>query len=132
MLWLGGRRERLLADKELLGRWGEKRCEGFLRRKGYATIARRFACKGGEADLVMGDRDGAMIFVEVKTRRDEEYADAQAAVGRTKQKRIAIAAKTFLKKYRVKDKAVRFDVVAVVLGDKGRPEIRHYENAFVP
>ena len=66
------RRRKLLTDKARLGRWGEKRCESFLRRKGLKTLARNYSCKMGELDLVMVDTDGAIVFVEVKTRAGED------------------------------------------------------------
>lgn len=34
--------------------------------------------------------------------------------------------------YNIDDRPIRFDVVAIVLGHKGKPQIRHYKNAFVP
>ena len=130
MLWLPGRRRKLLSDSRLLGRWGERYSERFLRRKGLKRIARNFTCKLGEIDLIMADADGAIVFVEVKTRRDEGYARAQDAITSRKQTKLMRTAKYFLKTYKVKDKPLRFDVVAVVLGEKGPAEIRHYENAL--
>jgi Holliday junction resolvase-like predicted endonuclease len=41
-------------------------------------------------------------------------------------------ARHFLREYEIEGKPLRFDVIAVVLGEKGPPEIRHYENAFRP
>jgi putative endonuclease len=132
LLFLPFTRRRLLKDRKLLGRWGEKRCERFLRRKGFKTIARNFACKMGEIDLITTESNGAIVFVEVRTRADESYTQAQETVTPKKQARLIRTAKYFLKTYKVKDRPLRFDVVAVVLGHKGRPEIRHYENAFTP
>ena len=129
---LPGKRRRLLKDRKLLGRWGEKRCERFLRRKGFKTIARNFACKMGEIDLIATENSGAIVFIEVRTRADESYTQAQETVTPKKQARLIRTAKYFLKTYKVKDRPLRFDVVAVVLGHKGRPKIRHYENAFTP
>jgi putative endonuclease len=132
MFLLPGRRRKLLKDRKLLGRWGEKRCERFLRRKGFAIIARNFACKLGEIDLIATDNAGSIIFVEVRTRADESFAEAHRTVTPKKRARIVRTAQYFLKTYKVKDRPLRFDVVAVVLGRKGRPQIRHYENAFTP
>ncbi len=132
MLFLPFTRRRLLADHKLLGRWGEKQSEKFLRRKGFKIIARNFACKMGEIDLIGTESNGAIVFVEVKTRADESYTEAQNAVTPKKQGRLIRTAKYFLKIYKVKDRPLRFDVVAVVLGHKGRPQIRHYKNAFKP
>ena len=103
-----------------------------MRKKGFKTIARNFTCNAGEIDLVAGKKDGTIVFVEVKTRRNEDYAQAKDAITRKKKTTMIRVAKSFLRKYKIKNKALRFDVVAVILGWKGPPEIRHYENAFTP
>ena len=132
MLLLAGTRRRLLKDRKLLGRWGEKRCERFLKRKGFTTIARNFTCKLGEIDLVVNDSDGTIVFVEVRTKTDESFTEAHRTVTPKKRARLVRTAQYFMKTYKVKGRPLRFDVVAVVLGRKGRPQIRHYENAFTP
>ncbi|MFA5239326.1 MAG: YraN family protein [Phycisphaerae bacterium] len=131
MDWLLNR-DKLLADKKKLGKWGEKCCEGFLKKKGFKKLARNYSCKTGEIDLVMADTDGAVVFVEVKTRADEKLTSAESAVTAAKKTRMNRAARYFLATNNIKDRPLRFDVVAIVLGPKGRPQIRHYENAFVP
>ncbi len=131
-MFLFGRRKYLLADPRRLGRWGERRSERFLNGIGLKTIARNYRCKVGEVDIVMADDAGTVVFVEVKTRRDEEFANAQDSVGPAKRKKLGSLAKYFIKSYNIRDKHIRFDVVAVVLGEKGRPRIRHYKNAFIP
>jgi len=135
MLWIPGYRRKLLADRGRLGRWGEKHCEKFLKKNGYRFVARNFGCKYGEIDLVFMNMDrtsGGLVFVEVKTRRNERFRKAQAAVGYKKRKRIGYTAKNFVQRYKLTNKPQRFDVMAVILGDKGKPEVRHYINAFVP
>jgi putative endonuclease len=125
-------RKRLLRDAKLLGKWGEKRATAFLTRKGFTVIARNYTCPAGEIDLITSDPDDAIVFVEVKTRRDERYAKAQDAVTTKKQRTMAQAAKSFVRNYKIKNKPLRFDVVTIILGRKGKPDIRHYENAFTP
>jgi len=126
------RRRRLLADRAKLGRWGEKRAERLLKRKGLQTLVCNFSCKTGELDRIMVDRDGTIVFVEVKTRADEEFAPAEAAVTSAKRRRMTRAAHYFLACHDLQDRPCRFDVVTIILGQSGRPQIRHYENAFVP
>ena len=77
-------RKKLLADPKRLGRWGQNKAEVFLKRRRLRTLARNFAGTNGELDLVMGDRDGTIVFVEVKTRRDEKFMPALAAVNAMK------------------------------------------------
>ena len=79
----------------------------------------------------MADGD-SLVFVEVKTRRNEDTAPAQHAVNFNKRQRLKRAANRFTRQYKISNKPLRFDVIAVVLGDKSSPEIRHYKNAFVP
>ncbi len=122
----------MLADRKLLGRWGEKRCERFLKRKGLKTLTRNFSCKTGEIDLVMVDADGSIVFVEVKTRADESFAPSESVITSAKKTRMFRAACYFLASHKIENRPFRFDVVTIVLGQKGRPQIRHYENAFVP
>lgn len=122
-------RKKLLADRAMLGQWGERYCERYLRRKGFGCIARNFSINAGEIDLVMTD-GSVLVFVEVKTRTSEEFCKAQDAVNYVKQKRMIMTARNFIDRYRLGDKAFRFDVAAVILGEKGEPQVRHYKNAF--
>lgn len=131
MLLPGGRR-RLLADPHKLGRWGQKQAERFLRRSGWRTIGRNFAFGGGEIDLIAADPSGRVAFVEVKTRRSEEYAPAVAAVNASKQQKLIRTAKCFLRKYNLSDCPLRFDVITVILPPSGPVQIRHYPGAFRP
>jgi putative endonuclease len=82
-------------------------------------------------DLVMRAGD-TIVFVEVKTLQSERWADAEAAVNPGKQRRMSRAARWYLRAMCWEDEPCRFDVVAVNLPPKGRPQIRHYVNAFVP
>jgi putative endonuclease len=133
MLALLFRRRALLSDPKRLGRWGQDKSERFLRRKGFRTLARNFYCKTGELDLVMADpADGVVVFVEVKTRSKEEYFAAEDSVTLEKRRRIVSAARYFLATNGIKERPSRFDVMAVVLPEKGKPVVRHFEHAFIP
>jgi putative endonuclease len=125
-------RRRLLSDRRVLGRWGEKRCEKFLKRKGLKTLARNFSCKTGEIDLVMVDSDGTIVFVEVRTIEDETFSPPEESITRSKQTKVMRAARYFLATHNIEDRPYRFDVVTIVLGQGGREQIRHYESAFTP
>jgi len=122
---------KLLSDRKLLGRWGEKRGENFLKSKGLKTLARNFSCKTGEIDLVMVDGDGAIVFVEVRTKANESFSPPEESITQPKRARLLRAARYFLAAHKIEDRPLRFDVVTVVLGQVGQPQIRHYQNAFV-
>jgi putative endonuclease len=121
----------LLADRKRLGRWGEKQGEKFLKSKGLKTLARNFSCKTGEIDLIMVDGDGSIVFVEVRTKADESFGPPEETITQPKRARLLRTARYFLAAHHIEDRPLRFDVVTVVLGQVGRPQIRHYQNAFV-
>jgi putative endonuclease len=132
MLRLLLRRKQLRADPKRLGRWGEKRCESFLKRKGLRALARNYSCKMGELDLVMVDTDGTIVFVEVKTRGGEDLTPAESVVTFSKKARAIRTARYFLAAHKIDDRPYRFDMVTIILAPTGPPQVRHYQNAFVP
>ena len=79
----------------------------------------------------MVDRDGTIVFVEVKTRADETFGAIEDVITTAKKTRLYRAARHFLAVNNIEDRPLRFDVVAVLIGETG-PEVRHYENAFTP
>ena len=126
------KKRKLLADPKLLGQWGEKRCEKFLKSKGFKTLTRNFSCRTGEIDLVMVDTDSSIVFVEVRTKADIDFASPEDSITKPKKARLARTARYFLATNNIEDRPFRFDVVAIVLTQSSRPQIKHYKNAFVP
>lgn len=112
------------------GRWGEKVAVKMLRSKHWKIIGERVRVgKHDELDIIADDKT-ALVFVEVKTRKNENYGRPFSAVNKEKRKRLSRAAVTYLKKKKLKPDYIRFDVIEVI-GEPGtKPEIRHIENAF--
>lgn len=112
------------------GQEGEGLAAAHLEQQGYRVLERNFRGKGCEVDLVARDKDGTIVFVEVKTRRSLAYGPPQQAVTQRKQHQIAKGALTWLSRHRMHDSAARFDVIAVLLHDDGRRTVEHLINAF--
>jgi len=125
-------RRKLLADAKVLGRWGEKRCERYLKRKGLKKLTRNFSCKTGEIDLVMVDNDGSIVFVEVRTKAGKIFEPPESTITPAKKARLFRTARYFLATHNIENRPYRFDVVTIVLGQTGQPKIKHYKSAFVP
>lgn len=115
---------------QAVGESGERAAAEYLVNRGYAILERNFRSRGGEVDIVAKDRDGCIIFVEVKTRRSLTYGLPQLAVTQRKQHQISKGALTWLSKNRRYDNPARFDVIAVLLQDGAAPQIEHIPNAF--
>jgi putative endonuclease len=111
----------------LLGDRGEREAALYLRRQGLRVLVRGYRTPRGEIDLIARDGD-TLVFVEVKTRRQGQPAEA---VTPEKQERLTLAALHFLRRHRLLEGRSRFDVVAVVWPDQNRtPLIEHIRNAF--
>jgi putative endonuclease len=75
-------------------------------------VARGPGARGGEIDLVLRDRDGTLVFVEVRARRSARQGGAAASVGAVKQRALIFAARCYLMRFTVLPPC-RFDVVAI-------------------
>ena len=131
MLGLIFQRSKLLKDIKLLGKWGERQCEKYLKRKVLKTLTRNYACKAGEIDLIMVDSDRSIVFVEVKTRADEEFTPTESVITKSKMDKMTKTARYFISTNEIENRPYRFDIVTITLGQHGPAEFRHYKNAFV-
>jgi putative endonuclease len=115
-------------QRVLFGKTGEDLACAELERRGYAIVARRYRCRGGELDII-ARHAGTMVFVEVKTREGREFGVAAEAVTPVKQRRMAHLAKDYVRQHHLGECSCRFDVVSIHF-DAGRPVIEVFENAF--
>jgi len=89
-----------------------------LLRHGLALVCRNYRvargprARGGEIDLILRERDGTLVFVEVRSRAGSSYGGALASVGGAKQRSLVFAAQHYLARL-PHTPPCRFDVVAV-------------------
>jgi putative endonuclease len=98
-----------------LGDAAEERALGFLQSRGLQFVGRNYRTPGrggGEIDLILRDKDGTLVFVEVRKRSRADHGGAAASVGYAKQRRIIFAARHYLLGLRVMPPC-RFDVVVM-------------------
>lgn len=113
-----------------LGERGERAAARYLRKLGYKIILTRHRQRYGEVDIIAVDGE-TVVFVEVKTRRDEAHGRGAEAVDAHRQGRMTRAALAFLKAHGLMEYASRFDVIEVIWPpEQKRPRIRHLPNAF--
>jgi putative endonuclease len=113
------------------GLWGEAQAERFLRSLGYKILGRRVHVgRHDEIDLLARD-DESLVFIEVKTRKDEVFGRPAGAIDKRKHRALSRAALRYMKGLRVMPPYFRFDVVEVVGEPEDTiPEIRHIKHAF--
>jgi putative endonuclease len=113
------------------GRWGEQVAADHLQAQGLKILGCRVRVgRRDEIDLLARDGD-TLVFVEVKTRADERFGRAAAAVDRAKRGRLSRAAHRYLRKLERPPRHFRFDIVEVIGEEDGPPpEVRHIRAAF--
>ena len=120
-----------MGRNNLVGAWGESLAAEYLKKKKYKLIASGYRCRFGEIDLIVSDKKH-LIFVEVKLRKNDKFADAKEFVDIFKQKRLRTTAEFYLAQF-PSDLQPRFDVIEIYAPDglnTKKPEIYHLEDAF--
>lgn len=115
-----------------LGQRGESLAAEFLIQNGYRLVVANFKApvgrnsKGvqvtGEIDLIALDGE-ALVFVEVKTRRSDEFTPVITNVDLRKQRQITRTAKVYRRIFGVVDLEHRFDVVTILMPKHAAHEI---------
>lgn len=120
-----------MGKSDLLGPWGEALAAEYLRKKRYSIVASRFRSRFGEIDLIAKNKR-YLVFVEVKLRKNSDFAQAREFVDRRKQDRIRTTAMYYLSRYPT-ELQPRFDVIEIYAPEgmeTRKPELYHLEDAF--
>lgn len=110
-------------EKRILGAGGEEKAAKYLKKNGYKILERNFKCRFGEVDII-AEKDGAVAFIEVKTRSSDYFGAPNEAVDKRRQFRYIKTAEYYFAGREI-DCVVRFDIIEVFKG-----EINHIESAF--
>ena len=111
-------RRNAATDKQVRGDAAETRALAHLQQHGLTLVERNYRvargphARGGEIDLILRDRDGTLVFVEVRVRADAAHGGAAASVGAGKRASLVLAARHYLLRFAAPP-ACRFDVVAI-------------------
>ena len=116
------------ATKEI-GAHGEELALKHLAASGYRLLDRNWRWRQGELDLVV-EKDGEIVFVEVKARRSHAFGTPEEAVTRAKQRKLIQTAYAYLARHGRTDTRWRIDVIALDLSAQGEViRLEHLENA---
>ena len=119
-----------MAHHQLTGATGEQLACQHLQGLGYDLLHRNWRHGRDELDLVMR-HGGTLVVVEVKTRATSHHGEPEEAVDPPKQRKMVRAAEAYMELHDL-DIDIRFDIVSIVLGTLGAPEIFHIPEAFYP
>jgi putative endonuclease len=114
---------------QLVGAHGEELAAAHLVEAGLVLLDRNWRCRYGEVDIIA--RDGEIVvFCEVKTRRGTEFGTPAEAIVAAKARRLRKLAGVWLSMSTLRPSEIRFDVVSVLRGRQGAPQIEHVKAAF--
>ncbi len=121
-----------MAQHNELGDWGEEYAAQYLVSKGYVIKERNWRSGKRDIDIVALTEDGLQIvFVEVKTRRQDILVDPADAVTVKKMRSIAFCANVYLKMLNI-ELEPRFDIITIVGKKSSEATLHHIEDAFNP
>lgn len=113
-------------NSKQIGDYGEDLAERFLLEKGYLILERNYRKNTGEIDIIAA-KNNSLVFVEVKTRKNDDFLYAREAVNLKKQQRIRNTAKKYIYEKKCYYEYIRFDVIEIYTQKK---LINHFEDAF--
>jgi putative endonuclease len=119
--------------RQVTGKRGEDVACGLLSGKGHTILERNYRVGHLEIDIISRSSEG-IHFVEVKTRCESIQAPPQENVDLAKQRRIASAAKGFLRSKKGQHfygSECHFDVVAITITNKNT-QVEYFQDAFIP
>ena len=118
-------------DKKLVGRFGEQTAAEYLKKKHYKIVGLNYSCRFGEIDVIAENKK-YIVFVEVKLRKSDSFAEAREFVTQSKQEKIIKTASLWLQTNET-ELQPRFDVIEIYAPEGAASKavkINHIENAF--
>lgn len=121
-----------MAEHNDLGKWGEDEAALYYEDRGYEILERDWKVGKRDIDLIALTEDkDTLVFVEVKTRQNNDLQEPEEAVDVKKMRNLAIAANAYVKLHGL-DMDVRFDIISVIGKCSCVESIECFEDAFNP
>lgn len=100
--------------KQQTGKKGEQIATEYLKKQGYKILERNYYTNRGELDIIAKQKK-EIIFIEVKTRKNNKYGLPREAVTKNKQQHMYTTARLYLYKTHQENAQTRFDVIEVYI-----------------
>ena len=108
------------------GQWGEELAANYLESRGYRILERDWHSGHRDIDIIARNVD-CVVFVEVKTRRSNDFGEPYEAVNYQKRRNLISAINHYIK-YKRLELRPRFDIISITAQDPSKPEIVHIED----
>ncbi len=114
----------------ILGKRGEELAVRFLEKKNYKILEKNWRYRRAELDIIAKDGE-ALVFVEVKTKSNNQFGEPESAVDEKKENLMASAGAAYMRKIG-HEWEIRFDIVSIIYTNENDYHIKHFEDAFFP
>lgn len=112
----------------ILGKKGEDLACAFLKEKAYKILERAWRHSRAEVDIIAQFKE-TIVFVEVKTRKDDFFGEPELAVNAHKEQMLFSAANAFIQQ-KGSLHQVRFDIISIIWKKPSQYRIQHFEDAL--
>lgn len=108
------------------GRQGEELARRYLQQQGYRIIHKNYTIRGGEIDVIT-EKNGILVFVEVKTRRHNAFGKAEESFTPRKKRKLLRTIFHYLHDHPTSH--WRCDLIALRIRGY-TASVKHYHNIF--
>jgi putative endonuclease len=118
--------EKGMSKNKELGEEGEQMAADYLKKNGWSILELNYRYGHSEIDLI-AEKDGLLVFFEVKARTNTTYGMPEDFVNDRKAEFIIRAAEHYVRQADWHGN-IRFDIISIV--KKEVMELKHLEDAF--
>ena len=108
---------------------GEQIAQNYLQQNHYRILHTNWKWGKKEIDII-ADKEGCLVFLEVKTRINNTYGWPEEGVHNRKRNYLLNAAEVYLEKCLYCPAAIRFDIIAITFVTPDNYDLQHFEDAF--
>lgn len=111
---------------------GEKIAAEYLETQGFRILQHRYRFGHKEIDLI-AEKDGLVVFIEVKNRRNEDFSPVELSIPDKKKQNLVEAAQGYIYETGCENhyQEYRFDVIFLITpGKAGEFQLKHIKDAF--
>lgn len=112
------------------GKRAEQIAAAFFEAKGYIPVENNWRYGQKEIDLILRDGD-AIVFVEVKARKQARYGHPEEFVDDQKRHNMVAAASAWMEIHGWEGE-IRFDIIGILYQQGQPPSLQHIPDAFFP
>lgn len=117
----------MISQSHKTGRVGEILAAKFLEKKGFTLVCKNYRIPGAEIDLIMESPD-LLLFVEVKTRKNDKFGNGEDALTNRQKRKIWLAINHYLRHNRTRKKW-RCDLLTIDM-EVTRALVKQFNNIY--